>query len=252
MAFIGLQPATAAASLDIVTDTSPQLGGNLDVNGNALVSTANGNIQIDSATTNKGLIIIDSGTGSVTPKVHPDKELVFAKPTATSGQVFMATTRSAKDANGELTYSFKKENGTALNVDFVIAKVSNQITASSSGYGVQIYNDEGDLAFDSGAFTGDGGIGITDFVQAYESTGQNDLIDTDTSKYSLVNSTNWADPNDTGVSLAFIYVLTTNLEYSSTGIYFEGRFQFKPFGEAVQYQTISNLGAIFLAEVGTV
>ena len=55
MAFIGLQPATAAASLDIVTDTTPQLGGNLDVNGNALVSTANGNIAGDGATNISGI-----------------------------------------------------------------------------------------------------------------------------------------------------------------------------------------------------
>ena len=57
MAFIGLQPATAAASLDIVTDTSPQLGGNLDVNGNALVSTANGNIAI--TPNGSGLVRLD-------------------------------------------------------------------------------------------------------------------------------------------------------------------------------------------------
>ena len=57
MAFIGLQPATAAASLDIVTDTTPQLGGNLDVNGNALVSTANGNIAI--TPNGSGLVRLD-------------------------------------------------------------------------------------------------------------------------------------------------------------------------------------------------
>ena len=31
---------------DVVDDTTPQLGGDLDVNGNALVSTSNGNIAL--------------------------------------------------------------------------------------------------------------------------------------------------------------------------------------------------------------
>ena len=37
----------AADSIEIVSDTSPQLGGNLDVNGNDIVSTSNGDIEID-------------------------------------------------------------------------------------------------------------------------------------------------------------------------------------------------------------
>ena len=41
------EPANQSGGLsDIVSDTSPQLGGNLDVNSNAIVSTSNGNIEI--------------------------------------------------------------------------------------------------------------------------------------------------------------------------------------------------------------
>ena len=32
---------------DVVDDTSPQLGGDLDVNGNKIVSTSNGNIELE-------------------------------------------------------------------------------------------------------------------------------------------------------------------------------------------------------------
>lgn len=39
--------AAQAGSGNVVDDTTPQLGGNLDVNGNAVVSTANGNIELN-------------------------------------------------------------------------------------------------------------------------------------------------------------------------------------------------------------
>ena len=37
---------TVSIGLDLLTDTTPQLGGNLDVNGNDIVSTSNANIDI--------------------------------------------------------------------------------------------------------------------------------------------------------------------------------------------------------------
>jgi hypothetical protein len=45
------------AALDIVTDTTPQLGGSLDVNGNSIVSASNGNIAITPNGT--GSIVLD-------------------------------------------------------------------------------------------------------------------------------------------------------------------------------------------------
>ena len=44
-------------SSDVVDDTSPQLGGDLDVNGNAIVSASNGNIAI--TPNGSGKVIID-------------------------------------------------------------------------------------------------------------------------------------------------------------------------------------------------
>ena len=54
MAFIGIQPGTAPA---VVEDTTPQLGGDLDVNGNGLVSVSNGNIAI--TPNGSGLVRLD-------------------------------------------------------------------------------------------------------------------------------------------------------------------------------------------------
>ncbi|BCV03073.1 MAG: hypothetical protein CM15mV60_480 [uncultured marine virus] len=43
---------------DVVDDTSPQLGGDLDVNGNKIVSTSNGNIELEPNGT--GDVILDT------------------------------------------------------------------------------------------------------------------------------------------------------------------------------------------------
>ena len=52
------EPATQSGGLsDIVSDTSPQLGGNLDVNGNSIVSTSNGNIEI--TPNGSGKVVLD-------------------------------------------------------------------------------------------------------------------------------------------------------------------------------------------------
>ena len=40
------EPTASAAAGDISVDTTPQLGGDLDVNGNNIVSTSSGNINI--------------------------------------------------------------------------------------------------------------------------------------------------------------------------------------------------------------
>ena len=53
--------ATSAAISNVVEDTTPQLGGDLDVNGNDLVSTSNGNISL--LPNGSGKVIID-GNGS--------------------------------------------------------------------------------------------------------------------------------------------------------------------------------------------
>ena len=47
-----------AAASDVVDDTTPQLGGNLDVNGNTIVSASNGDIPI--APNGSGKIVLDS------------------------------------------------------------------------------------------------------------------------------------------------------------------------------------------------
>ena len=64
--------STISLTSDVVDDTSPQLGGDLDVNGNKIVSTSNGNIELEPNGT--GDVILDTdqvlvGGGSETGQI---------------------------------------------------------------------------------------------------------------------------------------------------------------------------------------
>ena len=52
---------TSSAISNVVEDSTPQLGGDLDVNGNALVSTSNGNIAL--TPNGSGVVRIDGSNG---------------------------------------------------------------------------------------------------------------------------------------------------------------------------------------------
>lgn len=79
------------SAFDIVTDTSPQLGGSLDVNGNAIVSASNGNIAI--TPNGSGKVILDGlshptadGSANQVLKTDGSGNLAFVTPFLTSVQ----------------------------------------------------------------------------------------------------------------------------------------------------------------------
>jgi len=57
----------SALTFDVVDDTTPQLGGNLDVNGNSFVTTSNGNIVLDPNGTGEIHLSADTGIGTTSP-----------------------------------------------------------------------------------------------------------------------------------------------------------------------------------------
>ena len=59
--------ATSSAISNVVEDTTPQLGGDLDVDGNALVSTSNGNIALTPNGT--GVVRIDGNVDIQTGEI---------------------------------------------------------------------------------------------------------------------------------------------------------------------------------------
>jgi len=81
---------TAYGNSNVVEDTSPQLGGNLDVNGNSIVSTSNGNISI--TPNGSGKVILDGlshptsdGSAGHVLKTDGSGNLAFASVGSLSG-----------------------------------------------------------------------------------------------------------------------------------------------------------------------
>jgi hypothetical protein len=210
---------------------------------------ANGDVQIASDTTGKGFIVTYEDQGTVTPRVNLSKELVFARPAATTANYYFYAELSTADVNGEKTISFVNDLGNATTSDYFIVTPSDDLTASSSGYGIQVYNSEGDLTFDSGTVTSNnGGVNITDYFAAGIGSGDYDLLDTDERKYALMNTSFFdQDTFETG----FYYANTTSPFVSQNGVYYVGQL-YVDFGQGVQVSDVGNLGAILLAERGSV
>jgi len=123
--------AQAAANFEVVNDTTPSLGGDLDVSGNSIVSVSNGNIAITPNGT--GSVVIDGLS-------HPQSD-------GTSGQ-FMKT-----DGAGNL--SFATVDLTAINVSDDstpslggdLDTNGNSILFGSSAWSIELDSGDNDLLF---------------------------------------------------------------------------------------------------------
>lgn len=216
------------------------------------IKSGNGNVQIDSNTSGTGLIVIDKGTGTSTPvRVNLDHDFVFIKPTASTGNNYVSISRGTADSNGDYFVDFIRSNGTSVNCDFILAKTASVQTESSSGYGLQIFTPGGDLAFDSGLYTGDGGFGVTDFLDSFEATGNFDLMSTDVSNYGSINFMIDSGALEAGLVFVNDYNSHTSTNVQSNGIYYYGAFTIN-FGYGNQVNPLTNLSAIFIAETGSV
>ena len=162
--------------------------------------TPNGDLQIDSDTTNSGLIVIDSGTGGNISNVNLTTDWVFARPTG-SGNTQIAL----RNTSGN-NYSFYAYNNVAISsVEWFIARWANVNTAPAGGYGIVIMNADGDIAFDSNRLTGDGGATITNHRPTFFHPGGRPVdlstntmvLTTDRSNFVLMNDTNSVFTNST-------------------------------------------------------
>ena len=99
---------------DIVDDTTPQLGGDLDVNGNSIVSVSDGNIEL--APDGTGEVVIGSGTAAGDITTSGTQDLVLDTNAGTNSANITIT----DGAGGDVTIN---PNGAG---DFVIAGNSTQ------------------------------------------------------------------------------------------------------------------------------
>jgi hypothetical protein len=114
--------ASPAGGGDVVNDTTPQLGGNLDVNGKSIISTANGNIAIVPDGT--GNIQLTPTTGHVTISATN-----FPTGTGTSGQVL------ATDGTGNAYWNTPASGGASA-----LSDLSDVSVAGATSGELLVYN----------------------------------------------------------------------------------------------------------------
>jgi hypothetical protein len=145
-----MEAGTGAGINAVVDDTSPQLGGDLDVNGNSIVSASNGNITID-----------PNGTGIITVEGDGTTPSNFAE-------------RLARLAKGDLTIDSNQTNawwGSQLimkdSTDSIFSMVGRANTGAKA-YNYAIIMDPNGTHTNTSAYAGDYGFY---FNMDYESGG---------------------------------------------------------------------------------
>lgn len=109
---------TAYGNSNVVEDTSPQLGGNLDVNGNSIVSTSNGNISI--TPNGSGKVIIDGLS-------HPTADGSANQVLKTDGSGNLSFTTVSSGGLGNVSEDTTPQLGGDLDVN------GNAIVSASNG-----------------------------------------------------------------------------------------------------------------------
>ena len=138
--------ATSAIT-SVAADTSPQLGGNLDVNGNSIVSASNGNISI--TPNGSGKIVLD-GLSFPTSDGSADQVLK----TDGSGNLSFATVSGGGGGIGSLAADSSPQLGGDLDVN------GNDIVSVSNGNINLLPNGSGKVILDGNGSSG--GVTITD------------------------------------------------------------------------------------------
>lgn len=221
--------------------------------------TANGNVQIDSTTTNTGLIVLSGALSSQTVTFDQQKEFCFARPASTTytGEIRIALSNTA--GTGTQTYYFEEPDGTRVNTNYIVGKWANEQVTSSGGYGIQIFNSDGELAYDSGLYTGDGGVGIVAFwtawqLSGYGSTGTTSQLTTDPTLFVNMNGT-LGQASDYATYFGYVFKKsaagTPNSNSAGPGIYWDSEVKFN-IGFGYSTFVLGNFTPRFLAEGGSV
>jgi hypothetical protein len=165
----GLQTALDAKLANVVEDTTPQLGGNLDVNGNDIVSTSNANIDI-----------VPNGTGDVTLQTDTvqigDSNANATVTTNGTGDLILNTNAGtnsgnitiADGSNGNITVTPNGTGNVSLgNLTFD----ADQTVGSGQDNYVLTYDNSGGVISLEAAAGGGGGLEVISAVNNYNSSG---------------------------------------------------------------------------------
>lgn len=104
----------------------------------------NSNLQIDSDSPYSFLKVVETGSATTVTR-NTTTEMIFAKPQS-AGSLAIGYTGTAPN------YTFYNELHQVVTLDYVKARYTKADGAVASGYGLQVYNSLGELAFDSETF----------------------------------------------------------------------------------------------------
>jgi len=83
------------------------------------------------------------------PSSTPDDILIFAKPATVSGVYKFAMQLDRTGGTTPRFYFYDSTSSTGQSVDYVVLTKSQALTVPASGYGLNVYNSSGNLAFTS-------------------------------------------------------------------------------------------------------
>jgi hypothetical protein len=154
LSFASVTQATGNELENVVEDTTPQLGGNLDVNGNSIVSASNGDISITPNGT--GDVIIDGlkhpqadGTSGQVLQTDGSGQLSFATPSANKvvqivpdsdnlSYTISLTGANNSDGAGSKAYSITPTSSSnKVKIDFFIPQI--RLLAAVAGLRMRLY-----------------------------------------------------------------------------------------------------------------
>ena len=156
-------------SLDIVSDTTPQLGGNLDVNGNDIVSVSNGDIEL--APNGSGVVVFKGdatkGSGQFKLNCESNSHAITIKGPPHSAAASYTLTLPNDDGssnqvlttNGSGTLSWSTPSGSYGNSD-----VDTHLNQSSAGSGEVLSWSGSDYAWVSNSGSSGGTSGTSDRI----------------------------------------------------------------------------------------
>lgn len=209
-------------------------------------------LQIASNRVMSGFNITSLGAGSTIPGTVGSSfspKIILVKPSTPS-----SGSKQEVYLNKQTTpWSVVNENGTSITVNYAIVesfKDSNN-TPTTGTYGIQIFDANGDIAFDSGA-VGTDGITLTSSAEANVFSGDyliDDPLVTDLSQYVSIETSFFLNDN---FELGFVYANNYTVGSNTrNGIYYTGRFFFDIFGQPYS-SYLTNMGQIYTAKVGSV
>lgn len=143
---------------ELVDDTTPQLGGDLDVNGNKIVSTSNGNIELEPNGT--GDIVLDGNVGIGTNS--PDVTLELSSAVGTSTSLAKLKNSSAAATSNISRIDFEFDNSfSGTNVDVQIGAIKTNSGNEESAFFVNTTSGTG-TPTERMRIDGSGNVGINE------------------------------------------------------------------------------------------